>query len=55
MVHQSIHQENHLSEALASVANIGVSKIHQVSQSVHLCEGRAGQPNGRYLETVQLQ
>lgn len=33
MIHQSIHQENQLSEALASVANIGVAKIHQVSTS----------------------
>ena len=32
MIHQSIHQENQLSEALASVANIGVSNIHQVSR-----------------------
>lgn len=30
MVHQSLHREQQLTEALASVANIGVAKIHQV-------------------------
>lgn len=36
MVHQSMYEDNQLSDALLSVGDIGVAKIHEVSEVTHM-------------------